>query len=91
MLRAKFNTYQVGRCAMSHKRKGQSTGSWKGKRDKHESVDHNSARKSDGWIDMGKNTNSQRNQSRKTDANGLTAEERAVLKRDREWRERNGY
>lgn len=42
-------------------------------------------------LTWGKNTNSQRNQSRKTDANGLTAEERAVLKRDREWRERNGY
>lgn len=78
---------------MSHRRKGQSTGSWKGKRDKHESVDHNSARKSDSWIDMGKNTNSERNQNRKTlplAANGLTAEERDFLRRDREWRKRNG-
>ena len=75
---------------MTHKQKGQSTGSWKGKRDKHESVDHNSAKKASGWVDMGPNTNSQRNQDRKTDANGLNASERAALKRQYEWQARNG-
>lgn len=52
------------RCLMAHKRKKQSTGSWAGNRDRHEKAPHNSAKKSDGWIDMCKRTNSQRNKNR---------------------------
>lgn len=47
---------------MAHGNQG--TGGWKGNRDKHEKVQSNSAKNRSSWTDMGKRTNSERNQSR---------------------------
>ena len=47
---------------MSHRKSG--TGSWAGNRDRHQSRQSNNAKKRDSWVDMGKKTNSNRNQSR---------------------------
>lgn len=50
---------------MSHRNTG--TGNWKGKRDKHEKKQRNSAKDKPNWQDQGKHTNSERNKSRKSD------------------------
>jgi len=47
---------------MSHEKQG--TGSWAGNRDRHQGRQSNGARKRDGWVDMGKKTNSDRNQGK---------------------------
>ena len=48
-----------------HKKKIQSTGNFKKKRDKHQKTEHNKAKKRDDWVDQVK-TNSERNKKRKS-------------------------